>query len=326
MKKYDILDCGILLKIHTREFLSFFTIIILISMIIINISYAGSAGTTSAPFLKILPGARPASLGGAFAAVSDSPDACYYNPSGLFQIKNPQLSFMHLVYLEGINYEYLSAGLPLGEGAGTIGIYGIMLGSGDIKRLVENTTGTDYSEDGVFSTMDLLGGLSYGIEISSGFGFGLTVKYIQETLDTKAESGVAVDAGIYNKLSDTFKVGASVSNIGVMLLRGDKYPMVVRAGLSWMIQIEKKDTILAAVDGIYDFETSKIKFGIGLEGYITGELVVRGGYQIGYDAGGITGGFGYKMKLEGITLGLDYGVVPMGDLGLTHRISINSSF
>ena len=288
--------------------------------------YAGGAGTTSASFLKILPGARPASLGGAFAGVADSGDACYYNPSGLFQLKNPQISFMHLVYLEGINYEYLTVGLPLGEGSGTLGIYGIMLGSGDIKRLVENVTGTDYEESGTFNTMDILAGVSYGIEISSGLGFGLSVKYIQETLDTKAESGVAVDAGLYNKLSDSLKVGASVSNIGVMLLRGDKYPMLVRAGLSYMIQFDKKDTILAAVDGIYDLEVSGVRVGIGLEGYILGDLVIRAGYQIGYDTGGITGGLGYKVKLDGVEVGLDYGVVPMGDLGLTHRISINTNF
>ena len=55
-----------------------------------------------------------------------------------------------------------------------------------------------------------------------------------------------------------------------------------------MIQFEKKDTILAAVDGIYDLEVSGIKVGIGLEGYILGDLVIRAGYQIGYDAGGIT--------------------------------------
>ena len=63
------------------------------------------AGKAGAQFLKIGVGARAIGMGEAYGAVSNDANAVYWNPAGLNQLESKEVSFMHAVWLEAINYE-----------------------------------------------------------------------------------------------------------------------------------------------------------------------------------------------------------------------------
>lgn len=48
-------------------------------------------------------GARPAGMGGAFCAVADDSNACFWNPAGLVQIECPETSFMYAKLFTGLD-------------------------------------------------------------------------------------------------------------------------------------------------------------------------------------------------------------------------------
>ena len=79
-----------------------------------------NVGTSGAQFLKIGPGARVDSLGGAFGAIADDVTAIYWNPAGLSQIAATSLSGTHTVWLADTRYNFLAFATPV-EKIGTLG-------------------------------------------------------------------------------------------------------------------------------------------------------------------------------------------------------------
>ena len=79
-----------------------------------------NVGTAGAQFLKIGPGARVDSLGGAFGALANDVTTIYWNPAGLSQIKELSFSDTHTIWLADIRYNYLAFATPI-EQVGTLG-------------------------------------------------------------------------------------------------------------------------------------------------------------------------------------------------------------
>ena len=79
-----------------------------------------NAGTSGAQFLKIGPGARVDSLGGAFGAIANDVTAIYWNPAGLSQLTATSVSGTHTVWLADTRYNFLAFATPV-EKIGTLG-------------------------------------------------------------------------------------------------------------------------------------------------------------------------------------------------------------
>src|SRR5687767_4320158 len=90
-----------------------------------------AAGTSSAQFLKMGAGARAAAMGNAFTAVADDVTATYWNPAGLGQIKNAQMSLMQNAGLIDTQYQYLAAAAPYKSRALGVSLYRLDHGSID---------------------------------------------------------------------------------------------------------------------------------------------------------------------------------------------------
>src|SRR5437867_3938176 len=73
-------------------------------------------GQAGAAFLDIPVGARPAALAGAYAAIATDAYAPFWNPAGLGFLGGTQFSAMHLSYLGGMSYEFISLVDPLTPG------------------------------------------------------------------------------------------------------------------------------------------------------------------------------------------------------------------
>ncbi|MFH1368012.1 MAG: carbohydrate binding domain-containing protein [Elusimicrobiota bacterium] len=75
--------------------------------------FAWGAGTTRMNFLKINPSARSAGMGNASSSVARDIYSVNTNPAGLVKIKNRELTFSRLNWLEGITYNWIGYGVNL---------------------------------------------------------------------------------------------------------------------------------------------------------------------------------------------------------------------
>lgn len=116
-----------------------------LSMLIATLA-ATAVGQTlssiSASFVDIGFGARPAALGGAFAAVSKDGNAMMWNPAGLAGIQTNHATFAYTNQLGLVPYQYVSVAHPLGSNDQSLGL--AVVSSGD-KALRELTVQATYA-------------------------------------------------------------------------------------------------------------------------------------------------------------------------------------
>ena len=280
-------------------------------------------GTTSAAFLKLGAGARPAGMGDCYAGVSDDSTAIYWNPAGLSQIsdRNGSLSVMHAVWFEDIYYDWASYALPI-KSLGVIGIGVQYLSYGSLQQM--DNTGLN---TGSFSPTDLAVTASWARDIG-GLALGLNLKYISSTIVNTA-TAYAADLGAMKKfLNDDLTIGCAAQNMGTALKYvkdQESLPFNMKVGgayklkSSWMALAD----INAPIDGPLYYGAGT-EYVLNLKGSL--DIALRAGYNTrNINTGGINGftaGFGIKYREYSI----DYAFVPYGDLGNTNRISLSVAF
>ncbi|MFH1283405.1 MAG: PorV/PorQ family protein [bacterium] len=303
-------------------------IALLTGMLIIagSVCYAGfskdDAGTSAAQFLKLGAGARATGMGEAYGAVADDASALYWNPAGMAQLDNIEVSLMHAEWVEDISYEWGSVAVPAG-GAGVIGLGVQYLSYGDMKEL--DTNGI---EQGDFSPTDMAVNLGYGLKLTDSIFLGINAKYISCQIKEKA-STTAADVGLIKKFMDKkFSLGVAFQNIGGKMKfesEEDDLPLNFKIGSAYKIN---KSLLLALdVNAPKDNETA---VGLGAEYIqnISNDFSVAG--RVGYNSRtkDVEGLNGLSLGVGGNIFGymVDYSYVPLGDIGDTHRISLGISF
>ena len=92
--------------------MNWFNKLVIFSTLIIFTSNINATGESGAQFLKIGIGARACAMGGAYTGIADDATSIYWNPAGLTQIDNFELSAMQHFWLLDMSYQNLSAVLP----------------------------------------------------------------------------------------------------------------------------------------------------------------------------------------------------------------------
>lgn len=197
--------------------------VLVISALVINLytnvipSYATTnVGTAGAQFLKIGPGARVDSLGGAFSAIANDVTTIYWNPAGLSQLDKTSFSDTHTVWLADVRYNYLAFATPI-EKVGTLGASVTFLNVPD----TEITTLAQPDGTGLwYSAWDTAVSLAYSRELyhnESGtkLSIGINTKYIHQQIHRESARGVAIDIGsLYHTGWRSLRIGMSFSNFG----------------------------------------------------------------------------------------------------------------
>lgn len=284
-------------------------------------------------------GARAAGMGNAYVAVASDPTATYWNPAGLTQIKQPQITLMNSSKtVMDVRNELLAVVYPLGNNS-SFGINYYSLG-------VENIPG--YDEFGDFTSFFEYKMptyiFSYGRELNGKLSIGGSIKHFKEKTsfddpsnpafrDTVSAKGWGFDVGLlYNlDIDKLFSYGMSkeyVEKITVGLLVQN-----ISTKMKW--STGKKEThstnykigtvsygmdgkLLVAMD--WDKTTN---FHIGAEYW----LIDRLGIRLGSDDGKFTAGVSFKL----LNYQIDYAYVEskkeqkdiMGDI---QKVSITYSF
>lgn len=327
---------------------------VVIGLLALSAGGARASGSVGATPLNLSAGARAEAMGGAFVAVSDDATALYWNPGALGQVSDARLSGAHTEWLGGVRYEWLGFAQPLGRYA-TFGVGAKFVTGGDIPRTL-STRGA-YEESGAFryGTRHVSFGVGSGRVGDFRFGGGFEV--MNEGI---AFSGAASDAdeldtsvtaahlgGLYYTPVDGLRVGCALRNIG----EGDRLgsaasplPRVLQVGCSYGIRIEstaeelppelattelpKEKTssgeVTVAADLMFLREESPA-LRLGTEYRFRNGFAARAGYRTDgqFDAvSRLSGGFGYTTE----TYEVDYGFVPVGDLGNVHRVGFTLFF
>ena len=278
-------------------------------------------GTTTANFLKLGTGGKANAMGEAVTAlVNDSTSVCW-NPAGMNYIAKNSISLMHATYIEGMFYDYLT----YAQSFGSLGYIGVGVQYFNYGNTIEtDALGTELAE---FASYDLAFTASYATKLMD-IPVGVSVKYIMSKLKNDA-SAIGFDIGAQLPLiGNSVVLGLLVQNLGMQMTYVDtanNLPMNIKAGLG----LKLTNDLSVEVDASLPSDNAVI-IGGGLEYQLVFNkemtIAVRGGYNTRTaDTGGIngfTGGIGFKMK----DVGLNYALVPYGELGYSHRMSVDFAF
>lgn len=302
---------------------------------------AAGPGTSAATFLSLGYGARPLGMGEAFVATADDVSAVHYNPAGLalpasgvlgMQPRRYEALFSQAIHIQDISLS------QVGFVRRPFGFSLINLRVGDIERRTEETP----ESEGNFGASDTAIGLSYGRELG-GLALGGTVKYIGQSIGGQGASSYAVDLGALKRLPGTpLSFGLGIANLGKpirFIEQADPLPRTIRAGVTYGLTPKFPHAISLQFDLPRD-AGPVIRLGAEYLGF--GPFSLRAGYRtysrrqrdvalgkaLGSSASGLsefTGmflGLGFRSRLGT----LDYSLLPYGELGNSHRLSLSVRF
>jgi len=177
-----------------------------------NVSAGTNVGTTTAAaFLEIGVGARAQAMGGAVVSLDQDATAMYWNPAGIGRTSGFQVTFTHVNWLVDTNFDYVGIVVPIG-GAAVMGVNVTVFGTGEQPvRVVGQEEGTGE----FYSAQDLAAGVSFAVNLTDRFAFGLNAKYIEQRIWNSSASGIAIDVGgLYETQFNGLQMGFNISNFG----------------------------------------------------------------------------------------------------------------
>ena len=171
------------------------------------------SGTSGFQFLKIPVDARAAALGESVVASAKDASALFWNPALVAQTTGTQLGFYHTAYFVDVMLDYAAVSVPVPGSNFTIGASLQTLNSGDMDVTTEfQPFGTGQK----FSLMDLAAGLTVSQRLTDLFSYGITSKYVRESVAGISTSTVVFDLGIFYRIDDTgARMAVSVRNFGL---------------------------------------------------------------------------------------------------------------
>lgn len=282
----------------------------------------GKAKTAAVPFLTLDVSARSSGMGGAQAALVNDVSALVVNPAGLRHLVRPSVALFHASYIDSSFYDFAGFGRRFGKaGAFGVGAQFLSQGSSEQTDVNGNTTGS-------LTPSDMALSVGYAQEFS-GFILGAAGKYIQSKLVDTA-SDVALDAGVLSPplLDNQVRLAASVSNVGPPI----KYQSVSQdLPTQACVGASFSPTPQWTLAGDAVFPNAGDTYGaLGVEYHVPIDgpfaVALRGGYNTQTkdleSTSGYSGGIGFNAP----NFGLDYALVTLGELGLSHRFSLNFRF
>jgi hypothetical protein len=97
----------------------------------------------------------------------------------------------------------------------------------------------------------------------------------------------------------------------------DPLPLLVRVGLGNRLLTTRSCQLLCSFD-LIKFQDNNLKFHLGFECVYQKRFAIRIGYRSKYDTLSWSGGFGFMHN----NFIIDYAVIPIDDLGLTHYLTL----
>jgi hypothetical protein len=299
-------------------------------------------GTAAAQFLKIGVGPRAEAMGQAYVAIANDAEALFYNPAGIAQSNQNEIFFSNTRWVVDIQLEYLGLIYHL-DGSNTLGLAVTYLHTDDME---ETTELYPYGTGNYFSFSDALIGLSYARKMTDKFSFGLSVKYMQETLAELSMRAVLFDLGTFYRTGwKSLRFAVAVTNFGgdigptgsfdyknlnnEIVTRSDfqKFPppILFRIGIAGEFY-EREDHKLSGSVQLNHPNDNIENINLGLEYWWREMFALRTGYATARTEENFSAGFGVRVPVKGMGVNVDYAFSNFGRLGYVNRFALNLQF
>jgi len=300
------------------------------------------AGTSGFQFLKVPVDARGAALGETVVADANDVSALLWNPALAARLPGVQAGFYHTAYFVDVTLDFVGVTYRLPQGI-TLGASLQTMNSGEMKVTTEFEPGGTGEN---FRLIDVAAGLTLSQQLTDLFTYGITTKYIQESVAGLKASTVVFDLGVHYMVGSTgARMAVSVRNFGFDGRPEGELARPVIADDPILIESEFEAMtpptmfhLGFAYDALKGSEASRLTvlaqlnnpndnaehWNTGLEYAWNESLFLRAGYRFGIeevDAPSL--GMGLKLPLSGRHLGVDYAFNRMERLGNVHRFGLN---
>lgn len=272
------------------------------------------------------------SMGSAVVAVDQCSASLLWNPAGLSKMDCKEIAVHHNSGLGGTLQEIFVFGMPLGEvkeegKGGSMG--GIAASIGYVNY--GSFTGADAlgQETGSYSAGDYSMSVGWGKEIFRNVSGGFALKGNRSAFGGQSYNTLSTDLGVLWNATDKLDLGASYSNFGTKV-GGAGLTSGLRLGAGYKVD---KKWLLAASSELQNKAMKRLQLGteylIGNVDEKANVLALRGGYQLSFPnrelgmLAGLSWGLGYTLTKA---IALDYAMLPSGDLGIGHRLSLTYKF
>lgn len=285
----------------------------------LNLAAGGNIGVSPFDFLFLDTSARPAAMGGAYAALSAGPETLDYNPAGLDKTDSNSVAFSHRIHFQDVSQQTAGIIFKPDSIRNSFAFTLNTLGFGNIQRTtLSNPSGAGL---GNFSIRDwaISAGLSQNIK--DNLSSGLSVKYLRETIDDITGDAIAIDIGFMTDLNNydlPITLGVAAQNIGTKVkFQSDRedLPLNLKMGMAYKFLTDKG---VFAID-MNSPRKGETSFHAGFEFKSLKYAAVRIGYNGRNESGnGLTIGFAgtYNKFL------LEYAFIPYGNMGNSNVISL----
>ena len=212
--------------------------LLLFSIIGVN---AQDSSKYSNEFLNI--GVDAQSIGMSNAVVSSTSDvnSTYWNPAGLLQLKDKQISLMHSNYFANIaTYNFVAYATPIDDES-ALGFSMIRFGVDDIldtTQLIDDQGNINFDRINLFSTADYAFLFSYARKLKfKNLNYGVNIKIIRRIIgDFSSSWGFGMDFGIQFKTNNNWNFGLMARDITTTYN-------------SWSINEDRLNDIQNAIEG-----------------------------------------------------------------------------
>ena len=229
---------------------------------------AGSPGA----YLRYGSSARTLALGGASAGLGGDVATAYWNPAGLSQLRNLELTAMGATLFEDTKYSFVALGMPAG-GKGTIAFSGTFVSSGEFER-----TGAMIDLGETFKETEGVFALSYA-RGNYRYGWGVTGKSVSQEIDGYSGSGMGVDVGAYLRPNHILALGLSVQNVVAPEITLNETPEKLARTVRGGVALHLVNGRVLALGDLLKTEFMDPKFQAGVEAWPLRNVVMRGGYD-----------------------------------------------
>ncbi|MCB9249248.1 MAG: PorV/PorQ family protein [Ignavibacteriales bacterium] len=294
------------------------------NIILLLVSYslfAQTAGNTGLSFLKNGASAKTIAVSD-IGFLNGDISSVFYNPATVNFQESASVMFTHQAWIQDLNSEIVNAnfsmfGLPFSVGANTTKISDF-----------EIRTKPSELPDATFDVNYFYGSLSTGFNLYEQLYFGLSIKYLYESLLADDATGFGYDFGlVYKNIVENLNLGASIRNLGSMSeLRNEKtkLPSDLIINATYDFYYENASLNILPVLGFQSYLDSEIThMHIGSEFLYDNQFALRIGYISGNESRNISAGAGVFWK----GFNIDYAYTPFSyGIGNANTISLQYNF
>lgn len=300
---------------------------------------AQRAGLSTLSFLKNDINPRSAAMSGASVALNGDGFSIFTNPAAMTDLKDLNLSASNYTVGAGVQQSFVSAIRPSKNKLSSFGLFVNMLNSGamDVR--------TEFQPEGTgekFYVTNMAVGASYAQKLSDMFSAGISLKYINEQIDSYKNSTASADVSfLYFTDYKDLKFAVMIQNFGgnssidgeelqTTFNRNDplapeeySVPTVFSLGASMIPWKREKQSLLVSAQLNHPNDNAE-NYRIGLEYEFYKFLYLRGGLKINVDGQKFPSfGLGIQQAIDGHPLKIIYAANPTEFLGILHTVGLS---